>query len=480
MILNLFQQKKINDKYVYIILFVASFLLILPSFKLGFFGDDFSWLMLVKQNQSQSFFNILSHPQPYGFFRPASVMFFNLLFRLFGDNFLIYRIFINIFYFLCAVFIYKILLKLNYEKLISLLSSILFLALACHAEVIYQINSLNIIVSDLFALMGLFLFIDRIGFKKNSMIILCFLVSLLCRESSVCFILLLILIKFRLKNKTWKEVILISLIVIVFYFAIRVLFEIYNPELFSYRRYDMMDFNPVKLIYKISHYFLSIMIPTKSIFEIIGFEYYVILREIFVNPDSNLALFIAMLVFLLIFVVIFSWFAFKVLKSKLTFPILFTYLCLLIYIPAVNVSERFTFFASVGICLLIVLSLTEFSQKFPSLASGIFIIFILVHSVTLYVRTNRYFAVSQLTYSLIEDLNKKILPTDKVSTVVLKNFPDTIFGQKVVNAINFSDGWKYFYPQKHVSFIMSDTIDNNDAGYFIFYFDNETQKFEMK
>ncbi|MBC8485231.1 MAG: hypothetical protein H8D45_04230 [Bacteroidetes bacterium] len=286
--------------------------------------------------------------------------------------------------------------------------------------------------------------------------------------------------KFQLKNKTWKEVILISLIVMVFYFAIRVLFEIYNPELFSYRRYDMMDFNPVKLIHKISHYFLSIMIPTKGIFEIIGFEYYVILREIFVNPDSNLALFIAMLVFLLIFFVIFSWFVFKVLKSKLIFPILFTYLCLLIYLPAVNVSERFTYLAAVGICLLIVLSLTEFSQKFPSLASGIFIIFILVHSVTLYVRTNRYFAVSQLTYSLIEDLNKKILPTDKVSTVVLKNFPDTIFGQKVVNAINFSDGWKYFYPQKHVSFIMSDTIDNNDAGYFIFYFDNETQKFEMK
>ena len=416
-------------------------------------------------------------PDPFSYFRPVPKLFFFVLWNLFHENYFVYRIFIVLFHILSVILIYKIVLSLKYDNVTAFISALLFSVLTSHTEALFFINCINELFSAFFILSGIYLFTknDEMNGKNVFLIILFFTIALFSRESAVCYFpLILMFYLFKVKHDM-KTMLLILLIPILIYSAARIFSEIYFSGSNIGTTVNSMDLNPLKIMYKIVHYYIMMLFPVKIIFEFLGFDSLEYLITIYRKPGEHLVSFILFSLSLLSVLVIITCFVLKKLKKEIIFPVLFTLSSLFIYLFSYATAERYSYLPSAGLCLLLGILFTKIS--YSKILKSIFILFIGLHLFSLVQRSYRYRQAAEFSHQSIKNLNEVTQNIENESYIFMLSLPPKKYGIYFLNVPNFYYNWKYNYPSRNLNFIFEEEFikDSIDA---VLNFNNEKSVFE--
>ena len=466
-----------NSLSVLLILTIINSLLLLPSLNIPFFGDDFAWLLQSKSGSSISLSEFVSAPAPFDYFRPLPKLFFYFVSEFLNGSFFLFRIIIITLQILCSFLVYKFSLSVNYTEKTSLIAALIFSVLSCHSEALLFINCVNEIFSAVFVLTGLFLFSKNGSAYFSLPIILVFLLALLSRESAVCYIPLIILVKLKTGKSNWKNVIVVSVIPIMFYLAFRIYSETYFKGSNIGSMIDSFDLNPVKVIYKFLHYFVNMIFPVKLLFEFTGYNSLENLISIFRKPMENPGMFT--LLFLSVSGICASviFLFYKNFKKEIIFPALFIVFSLGIYILSFNTAERFLYLPSVGICILLGLFFDSLKNK--KIALSFFILFFSIHSASFFIREIRYKEAASYSSDVITGLYSKTKNIGIGSTVYFENLPPKKSGVFSISPYNFQSNWDYNFPQKKLKFLFNETISGEDKPDAVYKFNEVLSEFEF-
>jgi hypothetical protein len=437
----------------YVLSFFICMGIYLISFSNGLIGDDYNWLLNAREGNSISLYDHLLSPHPYGYFRPVPVLLLGILYEIFGEDLVFYRLIITAIYFFTSIVIFHLIKNLNYSIRISFITSIFFLISASHADVIFSINSVNVLLSTFFILTGLLLFSRKEKFYLP--VILMFLLALLSRESSLCFIPLLLLVNYIVKKEKWLYVIIMIIIPVIIYFFLKSLFGFHKP-LTVKSNLDIISLNPVTLAYNIVYFFILPVFPLKMFITFIfgsdGISY---LREIIMDPGRNLPAFVILFITGIIISVLLLYSAFKILKKEIYFPLLFTISAALVYIPMIVMAERFLFLPSLGICLLIAILISGIDKRVITLL--ILILFITPHSISFYYTALKYRGISGFQKKYLTGLYNKISHLPEGSNILLKDPPSLTEGTLFIGPLNINEMWQYSFPDEKYNFYLYET-----------------------
>lgn len=496
--LNLIQNFKLNTLLHYTIIIVLCIIILIPSFKNGFFGDDYSWLLQARESSFKKVGITFFEPAPYEYFRPIPKVIFAFLWKIFPlspiekeCNIFYYRLLVLLINTLTTIILYNLILQ-KFNKSVAFITACFFSVISCHSEALYSINCLNELLSALFILLGLLLFIKSKHFISAKIFFstICFLLAVLSRESAFCFIFLLFLLDYSPKYQGEKnrigfsQKIVIILVVSILYIILRLISYHYYFELYSSGNYGIIDTNIFRYFYKIFHYFINIILPVKTIFYIIGFENYERLRNAFLNPADNIKLFSFLIISAIIIMSIIIY-LFKVLSKhqklqkdnllnsnyfSFVFPILFILFALIIYLPLNGTAERFLYLPSVGICLLFAIFVKRALDGYENAFSKfvvILVVFILIfiYSASMYQRAFIWRETSLKTKNLLTKLEEKInnfifesqnnnfeIDNNKTLNILLLDITTIEKGTYFVNQYNFNHIWKFYFPKQNVRF----------------------------
>lgn len=140
-----------------IFLFIFTFIIFAGSLNSYFVGDDFTWLKWAAQS---TFSDIPSYfTQAGGFFyRPLQKVLYLVSFTIFWLMPPGYHLLSLLIHFGVASALYLFILKVTKQKLLSILSGLIFLVLSVHGESIFWISTLGHTLSALFILLALYCF----------------------------------------------------------------------------------------------------------------------------------------------------------------------------------------------------------------------------------------------------------------------------------------------------------------------------------
>jgi hypothetical protein len=444
---------------IYIILVIACILILIPSFGNGFFSDDYSWLIKAKESTGKNFGTIFFEPAPYEYFRPVPVIVFSAMWNFFEGGFIYYRILTLVLHILTTIFIYHLLLSTGFGRKVSALSALVFAVMACHSEALYSVYSINELLSALFVFSGLYVFLSEIKFRGVISAIL-FLLAVLSRESAFCFIPMIFLFNIKSKKQKFFEGLFISLFVTGLYTALRFISYMNYAELYAGGNSGVLQLNPLIIVYKVFHFIINMLIPVKSIFYVIGFEFYETLRNAIIEPGQNVLMFAVLVVVSGGIIVMTIFFLFKISRKIFLFPLLAAACGIIVYLPFEGTAERFLYLPSAGIALMIGLFCIELVNKKFKTAYFIIILIPVVYSLSIYQRAGMWKEASLMTKSSVEKIHLIIAGHSPVKNVLMQDVPTMINGVFFVNQYNFNHIWKYHFPDEKIRFMFSEKQEN--------------------
>lgn len=380
-----------KDKRILYLLFILAFALYASSITFKYALDD-SYVILENKYTQQGFSGIPkiltthffagvygddSHFIAGGRYRPLSLVTFAIEYQFFGQNPMVSH-FLNVFlYALLIVVLFKVLLvffnKFPQQKwYVSLpfLATLLFMVHPIHTEAIANIKGRDEILALLFILLTLlyiFKFIQS-NIKSNHWIAaLFFFLSLLSKEVSITFIVIIPMCLYFFTSKTIKEIIKISLPI----FITGIIFLIIRQAIIGFKEIsnanDLMN-NPflgVSFADKYATIFYTLGLYLKLLFfpHPLTFDYYP--RHIPILTWSDPWVLLSLLAYIIIGII--ALIGFKR-KSIVSFCILFYLITLaptsnLFFPIGAFMGERFIFVSSIGFCLFIVFLLIHYVKK---------------------------------------------------------------------------------------------------------------------
>jgi len=397
---------------------------------------------------------------------------------IFNDSFIAFRIAVIILHIICSILVYKFSLSLNLNITSSFIAAITFSVLSCHSEALFFINCVNEIFSAVFILAGLYLFSKYNSAKYTFLIIISFLFALLSRESAICYIPLVFLIKIKTGKHNWKDTLIILLIPLLLYIAFRIYSEIYFGGTGGRLAIDSLDLNPVKVIYKMFHYFINMIFPIKFIFEFGGFSSLEVLVNAFRRPFENLPVFLGLSIFVSLIsgalILLFK----KTLKKELNFPLLFIMFSLTIYLFSFNTAERFLYLPSAGLSILLGMFFSKLKHR--KAAFTLVLLFVIIHSVSLVFRSYRHKQAATYSGEVMKNLFEKTAEVKSGSDILFENIPPKKFGIFFLSPYNFQSNWDYNFPDKKINFLFNETIKPEDKNNIdaIYKFNDDQSSFE--
>lgn len=450
-------KKPINNFFPYIFISLSSFIILIPSFFYGFFGDDYSWMLQAKQYDGNLFSYIFS-AAPYGYFRPVVKLFFLVWHGIFTDNALSYRVFILFLHIGCSLMVYHVFLKADYSRNVAWVGAIIFAVITCHSEALYSINSISEIFSALFILTGIFFLLS----DKKYFSILFFTLALFSRESALCFlpIALIFLYRKKVKIRSFDNAIIL-IIPILFYFAT----YLTSHNIFEFVRYgpqDVFTINPLSMGYKVIHYFVNMMVPVKTFLVVFGNgEMYETLQNAVKDPGSNIMI-VGMISILGVLFFAGIFFAMKkLMKSKeYLIPIAISLAALLIYLPMIPTAERFLYLPSIGICLLLALIWEALILR-KEIFGVVFLSLIMMIYTLSYIERADYWRIPpQFTPVLVEGVHQE-LENDINDYVIIKGVPPRYY----INDYTLPDMYEYYF-EKRKTFRFDELKPGDDSSKF--------------
>ncbi|MBK8553351.1 MAG: hypothetical protein IPL53_20725 [Ignavibacteria bacterium] len=455
---------------------LINILLLFPSLGIPFYGDDFAWLLQSKLLSSQSFVEFISSPAPFDYFRPLPKLFFYFISQELHGSHTLFRIVILILQITCSILVYKFTLTLNYSKRASVFAALIFSVLSCHSEALFFINCINEIFSAMFILTGLYLFTRYDASKVVIPVILTFLLALLSRESAICYIPLILLVKMKTGRGNWKDVILITLIPMMIYVAFRIFSETYYSGSNTDSMTGNLDLNPLKAIYKLFHYFINMIFPVKLLFEFTGYDFSETLIGAFRKPMENLTVFLALSVTIITIGVSVLVLLFKTMGKEIVFPLLFILFSLGIYLFSFSTAERFLYLPSAGFCILLAVFIDKLKNEI--FAVIFLLMFLIIHSVSLFSREIRHKQAAYYSEVVMNDLYLKTSGIEAKS-IFLESIPPKKYGIFFLSRLNLQPNWDYNFPDRKIKFSFYETESKAEDADAVFKFNDETSEYEI-
>jgi protein O-mannosyl-transferase len=215
--------------YLGIIIALFAFVLYIQSVTFSYTLDDSA---VIKDNKVttkgiQGISTILTKDYWYGFsdmmrvpeYRPASLIMFALEWQFFPENPHVSHLINVLLYSLTCWLLYLVLCKLfeKYNLLVPFICSLLFVAHPIHTEIVDSIKSRDEILCFLFSILSVFFVLKYFEKQTIFKLILAgifFFISLLSKETSIVFIILIPLILYVFKDIPTKKIVSITLIFI--------------------------------------------------------------------------------------------------------------------------------------------------------------------------------------------------------------------------------------------------------------------------
>lgn len=154
--------KNLSKKIIhFIIIFIFLFFQfgLINIKNLGLITDDWSYFRTLRSSESQSFQDLLSYKIKkdtlgYTFSRPLGVLTSLMQLSIFGLDIALHHIWILVMLFLCMVLLYEILLLVLKEGKVSLITTLIFIAIPFHTSTYYWLATRVSIYAFLFALLS--------------------------------------------------------------------------------------------------------------------------------------------------------------------------------------------------------------------------------------------------------------------------------------------------------------------------------------
>jgi len=399
------------------------------------------------------------------------------MWNIFHDNYFAYRVVIILFHIFIVILLYKLTLNLKYNRKVAFTASLLFSVLTSHTEALYFINCINEIFSAFFILLGLYLFSKQkdLNPARVFFIIIIFLLALFSRESSICYVPLILLLNFTKVKHKWNTVLFILVMPILIYALLRFYSEMLYVDSNLGTTISSLDLNPIKILYKIVHYFMMMLFPVKIIFEFLGFGSLEFLINIYRKPMENLLSFALFSGLLVTVFTIFIYHTLKILRKRIIFPLLFTLSSLFIYLFSFSTAERYSYLPSAGLCILI--GIFFYKLNYSKIFQILLILFISIHLFSLVQRSYRYKQAAEFSHQSLKNLNEVTESIENRSDILMLSLPPKKYGIYFLNVPNFYYNWKYNFPLKDYNFIFdeSNDYDKMDA---VLKFDEDKSVFE--
>jgi hypothetical protein len=352
-------------------LFIITFVLFWPMIGNFFVGDDYTWFRWAADCQlAKSTCSVPLKIAEYflssdGFFyRPGTKLYFFLMYQIFWLNPTVYHLVSLGLHFSVAVIFFFLARKILKDSLLATIAAMLFLLLSGYTEIVFWISATGHLFNAFFILLSLVLFIIWDEKKRKIYFIASLMsvaLSLLFHELGVVSPLLMLLYKFT-QNGTFSSRKLLNptyfslFIPVFFYLVLRFLANShwfggdYNYNLFK------LPFNFVGN--SIGYFLLTIFGP-------LSLPFYSSLREI---TREHLIL---SLIPLVLFALLFLFLIRKTLPSLqkqerqiLIFGGLFFVISLFPFLGLGNIAARYSYLASTGAILLLVLFLKRVYEFF--------------------------------------------------------------------------------------------------------------------
>jgi len=343
-------------------LFILTLVFYLKSLGNFFVADDFTWLKWAATTNLNELPKLFVNAQGF-FYRPVDKIVMYFLYTLFSFSAPGYHLFTLITHFLIAVGVYILINRLFKKKALSFVGAFIFLFLPSQGEVVFWISTISTNLATLFIV---YMLIFWMNFRnKKSLINYAFallfaVLAIFSYEGAIILILPLILFDLfitRTRIRSLKTMLsyLPFAVITVLYPIIRIL-----AHTVSYGG----DY-----AYSIPH-----LIPN-FIGNFIGYLGLMTIGESFLplvtvarNALRAEPLMIGVVLALLIIVVMIATFVLrnrvkKLIKNEIArlvlFAILFMFVALIPYLGLGNIAERYTYLASVGFAILIVVILDK-------------------------------------------------------------------------------------------------------------------------
>lgn len=368
-LLTLYQKKEINllteiktiatSSYALIAyLFIVFLFLFSPSIENYFVGDDFTWLRWAAdcQNNCSIFGRITEYfTDSSGFFyRPGTKLYFLAMYKVFWLNQTMFHVVSLLLHFCVVILFFHLANKILASKYQAFFASFFFLIFSGFSEAIFWISSTGYLFNAVFGMLAINSFILWQERRKSYFYVLTFIfitLSLMFHEVGVVYPILLLLFAAKnlklsdLRNKLFNSSQLALFVPVIFYLIIR---YVSGSHWFSGDySYDLLKL-PFNIIGNILGYLMLIVIGpvSLSIYEALR----AILRENILIAS----------VFMVAGLVL-SYFLFKLApknleameKRTIIFGLLFFAISLLPFLGLGNITERYSYLASMGIVFVL-------------------------------------------------------------------------------------------------------------------------------
>lgn len=348
-----------SSGFLICVLFVILLIVFLPSINNFFTADDFTWLRWAASSTVFSIKTYFLNSQGF-FYRPLdkTIMFF--LYDLFSFEPQGYHLVMLLVHFFVALGVYFLALKIfNKNKVLSFLSSLLFLLLPSQSENVFWISTISTNFSALFMIYALIFFVNfrQKGSKIYYIIsLLLSIAALASYEMAVILPLLFVVLDIFLTRQ--KKNIKAFLCYIPYLFLIPLYLEIrrlsHTVSAGGNYAYSLVHLIP-NTVGNFLGYFALFIFGDKAL------PVYASLRQS-LRPDSTLVIIIIIIIIAVILlsgVLFVSREKFAGIRRNKTiqtvvFFLLFSFVALLPFIGLGNISLRYSYFASIGFVFLLV------------------------------------------------------------------------------------------------------------------------------
>ncbi len=463
------------------LIFVISFIPSVFFINTGFIGDDYCWIFQSKEALSEgNIFLTLVEPSPYSYFRPISSLLFTIFYFLVKNNFILYRILILLLHFFNSLLTYKIIIELKYDRKTALYSSLLFAALAVHSEVIASISCFNILISSIYLSLIIIFYIRIKNNSGYSILSILIFISFFIRESNLLILPMLLVISNKLEKKDFKKLIIYSASPVIIFLIFRFFWKTNFDDPIVYERTSAFfeHFSILKLFYTIPHYIINTLIPVKFLLSVLGDDVFAFFKKSFVAPQKNTYMFITLITVVIIssFSVIFYFY--KKVGKEIYFPLILFISGLIIYVPMYHTSERFVYYNSFALCLLIAIIFQRNNNIFSKV---IFFIFIVIHIIGLFSGVSRWNSATIYFSDIHEKLNEVLVSYPQAKYVKIKEFQTAYQGVEIIADENLDKTYSLFYPGSNKEFIIiKDTVGILKKSDIILLFDKNKKIFKVE
>jgi hypothetical protein len=463
----------------YFLLFLFCFVPLIYTLFNNFIGDDFCWLYQAKEAiKNGNIFNTISEPSPYGYFRPLSSFLFTTFYYFAGSEVLYYRILSILLHYANSVLIYILVCRLNYDRKISLISGILFSVIAVHAETVLNISSFNILLASLFISFILIFYTGVRYLKQYFILSLLVFMLMFIRESNVTIIFLILVISFWQKRRDYIKVLLYSSLPILLYFIIRYFWEINLIESASTERYGAFweHLHPLKILYTIPHYIISTVLPVKLLLSLLNDEMFSLLKKSFNNPSDNIFIFSILFSSAIFISTLILFIIFKKMRKEILFPLLFFLASIIIYIPLYQTSERFVYYASAGICIILAIFFNRLK-----LGKTAIVLFTVIHLLGFVYGMHRWKNAEEYYRNMPFEIHSVLHPFENSTKILILNFPTSFEGSEIISTENFNKTMDYYFPEFNKKFLLAkDTSSVKEIYDIVLIYNKSDRKFQIK